>query len=185
MHSTKTNLRPIYSILIRAFTICVGLILLALPSASHASASRAPQRIEPLATVLNDRNKDVHRLSVMLAEDGTVSGLQFATDHEDGQHTTRNFTVAQIANGAVLDGDAEHAVIVLTGTIQGRGSERNLTLKFLNNQVSGIYKKCETSLVRQLQGEWVIRNASSRVIVKQIFIKTWSLGIETVVNICD
>lgn len=140
--------------------------------------------VSPLATITNDRNKDVSHISTAFDGSQALVGLLFQTRHADtGKETSDEFSIAQISAGAVLDGDASHKVFILQGDIDGNKATNTLTVKYLSNGLTGSYDSCKVNLSK-VDNHWAMVNYYDHKTITSIVVRTWALGIANVENVC-
>lgn len=155
--------------------------LAGLPSGSVRADS-----LQQLATIENDRNADVHTLSLDMADPWHLKAIHVVTTHGDAaRQTSRSFSIEDVASpaGAVLDGDSAHKAIILQGRIDGAGGSGMLVVRYIKNGLFGGYGQCQVALLRN-DGHWRLYNAYTRQVVTNLTIRTWSLGIRTIEGIC-
>lgn len=140
--------------------------------------------VSPLATITNDRNKDVSHISTAFDGAQNLVGLLFQTRHADtGKETSDEFSLAQISAGAVLDGDADHKVFILQGDIDGSKATNTLVVRYLSNGLTGSYDSCKVNL-NKVNGQWAMVNYYTHKTITSIVVRTWALGIAEVENVC-
>jgi hypothetical protein len=149
----------------------------------------AAETYQKLAVIHNDRNPDIHTLSLMLGG-SRVDGIFVETLHNDTNppsKTTRRFALSDIESqdGVVLDGDASHKAIILQGEIDSSAGYGDLTVSYLKNGLFGVYAKCQVDLVRNHSGAWQLQMPATGRPVDDVSIKTWSLGIQNLVGLCS
>jgi hypothetical protein len=157
------------------------LVLLSL-AGIQAGTARAADVFQSLASITNDRNADLQRLSVLLAA-GQVVGLRFDTVNGANPHAS-DFSLDEMKAGAVLDGDAQHEAIVLRGSIDSTIGDADLTVTYLANGLFGTRKNCHARMVRDERGQWHIVNIYDHERVDHLVVETWTFGISTIDGIC-
>ena len=163
----------------RYLWICV---LLALPQLMPRVAAGADVTVQPLASITNDRNPRMQRLGVLL-DAGKVVGLRFDTINGNNPHK-RDFSIDDVKEGAILEGDARHKSIVLHGSIDSTMGSTELIITYVSNVVFGEHKHCRVSLMRDKSGQWHIVNNYEHKPVDHLFVKTRVFGISTIEGVC-
>ena len=150
---------------------------------AHARAALAAEVIfQPLASITNDRNADLHHVGVLL-DAGEVVGLRFDTINGNNSHIS-DFSIDDIKAGAVLDDDAKRKAIVLQGSIYSTAGNANLVITYLSNGLSRKHKVCYARIERDASGQWHILDIYEHKWVDHLVIKTRPLGISTIQGIC-
>ncbi|HET7332730.1 hypothetical protein [Dyella sp.] len=142
----------------------------------------------PLAAITNDRDTSVSRIELMLDDQAIVRGIYIETrasaQADPGQSKGQVYWLDSIESrkGVVLGQGQGVKAILLRGQIgTGNGS---LVIKYLTNGIFRHYDECQVNLQRLGPGQWRLVNAYDGHPVKHIRVKTWALGISTLVNVC-
>ncbi len=144
----------------------------------------------PLAIITNDRDTSVSRIELMVDDEAGVSGIYMETrasaDSEPARDAGQVYWLEGIESrdGVVLGQGKGHKAILMRGDIasgKGRGS---LVIRYLSNGLFGHYKQCRINLRRVAPHRWQLVNAYDGHPIKRIKVKTWALGISTLVNVC-
>lgn len=144
----------------------------------------------PLAAITNDRDTSVSRIELVLDDASMVRGIYVetrASKSADGSHATgKMYPLASIetAKGVVLGQGQGVKAILLRGKIASRDGTGTLVIRYLSNGLFHHYKECRVNLERVGPNDWQLLNAYDGHEVKQIRVKTWALGISTLVNVC-
>jgi hypothetical protein len=145
-----------------------------------------------LATLKSDKNNNTNYLHVLINSDHKVAGM-FNEDApgnvKDGTDTRSNgvFLLKEIEtqNGVVLKRASNRDVMFLSGKLDQASQEGKFTIKYLSNGLWGSYKSCDFFLRRAPGTDgWLAVNAYNGKPITDIFVETWSLGIETVHGVC-
>jgi hypothetical protein len=165
-------------------------LFLAACCAAISMSALAGESYQKLAVIRNDRNPDIHTLSLMVGSGNRVDGIYIETLHNDTNpptRTSRRFALNEIESpdGVVLDGDANHKAIILQGDIDAGEGRGELIVRYLKNGLFGVYASCHVSLVRNRAGTWWLEVPETGRRVQNVSIRTWSLGIRNLVGLCS
>lgn len=149
------------------------------PQAEAGAA--ADVTLQPLASITNDRNRNLQELGVLL-DQGRVVGVRFDTVNGDHPHRA-DFSLEDVKAGVVLDG-AKHKALVLRGSIDSSTGNADLVITYLSNVLFGEHKNCRARMVRDQRGQWHIVNGYAHKQVEHLFVKTRTFGISTIQGIC-
>jgi hypothetical protein len=160
-------------------------------AAAAADCPGTTGAVQPLATIVNTRDRDYQCLGVVMDVAANIIAIRFDSHRPEGNDSTRDFSPAEVASdrGAVLDGRPGHDAVILRGRIAAGTGSAALTLDFLRNGLTGEYRQCGFSLDRDADNRWHLFDASGRR-ESLIVIETWSLpllgtiGIDDVRGIC-
>jgi hypothetical protein len=175
----------------------VGLLLASIAGADTSGSPLSPVppglKLQEIVMISSDRTAEISQLSVALDSSDRPQGVQLWTHlSSTGQPTaaTRKlfYPVNAIASkdGVILDKEGSHIAIILKGTISEHSVSDLLTLEYLSNGLWDTYESCEMVLEKSANApEWQLLNRTTKLPVKSIFVKSWSLGITTLAGICD
>lgn len=144
----------------------------------------------PLAAITNDRDTSVSLLELMLNDHDTVRGIYLKTrvggDNGPSKISGQVYWLKEIEsrNGVVLGQGQGVKAIFLQGTIEPRGNQGALVIKYLTNGISRHFAECRIGLQRLGPYNWQLVNAYNGRIIKSIRVRTWALGISTIANVC-
>jgi hypothetical protein len=149
--------------------------------------------LQELVMISSDRNAEISRLSVAVDSSDRPQGVQLWTHLlPTGQATVATKKLVypvhaiESKDGVILDKEGSHVAIILKGTISEHSVSDLLTLEYLSNGLWNTYDSCETVLEKSADSpEWKLLNRATKLPVKSIFVKSWSLGITTLEGICD
>ncbi|HKK13165.1 MAG TPA: hypothetical protein VKA14_00750, partial [Gammaproteobacteria bacterium] len=109
-----------------------------------------------------------------------------AADKARGDVTTDVYSLDAIetGDGVVLGQGSGVKAILLRGRIDSRAGQGTLVIKYLTNGLLMTYNECRLGLKKTDSGSWNLINAYTGAPIKRIRIKTWTLGISTLENVC-
>lgn len=175
------------------FIALLGLLVGVTASASVREVP-AGLTVLPLAGITNDRDSSVSRLNLMLDARAVVRGIYMETSapgRGDGEQaakpvSTRVYWMQNIDSpqGVVLGEGQGVKAILLRGTIDSGAGRGSLEVRYLSNGLLMKYHACRLDLRRTSPQDWRLLNAYSGQQVTQIEVKTWTLGISTLKNVC-
>lgn len=170
-------------------------------SMSEDCAKGSPS-VQPLAKIINTRDASFQCLGVSVDGRANIRAIRFekherstarkVEDDSASEVSVREFTPAEIASehGAVLDGVPGHDAVMLRGAVDAAQTNVPLVVTFLHNGLTGEYRACRTTLVREADENWRLLDARLRP-VSLVVVRTWALpligtvGIEAVQGICS
>lgn len=162
-------------------------------AAMAADCAARSGAVQPLATIVNTRDRSFDCLGLSLDGRANIAAIRF--EKHDGGVTAaaageraathvREFSPAEMATarGAVLDGTPGHDAVVLRGRIGAGATSVPLVVTFLYNGLTGEYRACHASLDREAGGAWRLMDADDRP-VSLVVVKTWGLPVIGTVGI--
>ncbi len=87
-------------------------------------------------------------------------------------------------DGVVLGQGQGVKAILLRGTIESQAGQGSLVISYLTNGIFRHYAECRIDLKRVSLQQWQLVNAYDGRPIEQIKVKTWTLGISTLANVC-
>lgn len=164
-----------------------GSIAMACEDDSSNSASEGMSgRVDKLLAISNDRDAGINELRLLVGGgggDSAVTGITYVTHTEGGQGQAKNFTLAQLTGGAVLEEQQGVKALILSGSVDAHAGRGHLTFRYIANGLTGAYKECGAGLLTDQGGVWHLTDAKGTAI-KNAKIVTWSMGISTIQGIC-
>ena len=146
--------------------------------------------LQRLITLTSDTNKNVNYLHLMFDANRNISGMfnEDAPGNEiEKDAGTGIFTLAEIESkrGGLLKKSRGYEAIFLLGKLDRNTLEGKFTIRYLANGLFTRYATCDFFLKRVPgQNSWYVQNAYNGKPVTEIFVETYSLGIETIHGIC-
>ena len=156
-------------------------VFLALAVFSSPEALAASPDAQDFMQVTNDKTTDKVEVGA-LSKDGNLIALY----GKSNGGAIQQFSLSDISSssGALIYETQGYKVLFLQGTFDARTQEGDFTMRYLSNGLFGSYKSCSFTLRRDAQG-WYVENAYTHVKpVENVFVKTSSLGVSTIVGLC-
>jgi hypothetical protein len=137
--------------------------------------------LQKLIAMTNDRDSSTRTFSLMLGDSG-IEGMYL--DSSFG-NTGNVFYLKNVEepDGTTVAEAMGKAAVILQGQLDRASQEGRFHLSYLNNAITGDYRRCEFQLLKN-GSSWYLENLYNGQRITAVRVTSWTFGISTIEGMC-
>lgn len=140
-------------------------------------------KLVKMLTMTNDRDTSLRTFNLMLSSSDAITGMYMDLSFGDTGNVFLSDEI-ESRNGVVIAEAMGKAAVILQGSFNRASLEGKFHLDYLNNAITGTYRRCEFFL-RRLKGQgWYVQNAYTGQKIQNIHVTSWTFGVATIAGMC-